>query len=278
MFQEIYYLNHLNEKIDMVSDCYSIADVPFASHTWDFETEDSSGVERIKKKKKKLQKQSFSMRVANAGLMSHDDAYNKLINAFETDILAESPGKLCVDNQYLECYIYEMSADVIVDGLGSSIHSFKIIASHPFWIQKLTKQFYPQTEPYALSGLNFETDFPFDFASNDAGTALWNIEHYASSHFEMIVYGPCVNPRVLINGYPYQIFTQLESNDYLILNSRNHTVTKYLANGTTANIYNSRQFTPSVFEKIPGGQLTFNWIGDFGFDLVLYVERSEPKW
>ena len=94
----------------------------------------------------------------------------------------------------------------------------------------------------------------------------------------MTIYGPCENPRILINGYPRQIFTSLESNEYLVIDSRDSTVIKHLANGTTVSVYNSRQFQPSIFEKIPSGLLSIDWTGLFGFDVTLFLERSEPKW
>lgn len=262
----------------MNSECYSIVDIPFASHKWEHEIEETANIERIKCKKKKLQTYSFAIRVMGAGLVSHDEAYNRMIGIFEADILTGNPGKLYVDEQFLECYVQELTADVLVNGMGSSNHTLKVIANFPFWIQKITKQFYPKIASYASGGLELPFDFPFDFAADEAGIAFWQVEHYAAGHFQMIIHGPCVNPRVLINGYPYQVFAELELGEYLIIDSRENTVTKYLVNGTTASMYNSRQFTPSIFEKIPAGSLVFNWTGTFGFDINLYLERSEPVW
>ena len=79
-----------------------------------------------------------------------------------------------------------------------------------------------------------------------------------------------------INGYPYQINDTLEATEYLVIDSTNHTVTKYLANSTNVSIFDKRDKTKSVFEKIPAGTLNLTWTGLFGFDLVLFDERSEP--
>ena len=94
----------------------------------------------------------------------------------------------------------------------------------------------------------------------------------------MIVYGPCVNPRILINDQVYEVFTTLESNEYMIIDSRDYTVHKYLANGTVQNLFDNRRLEQSVFEKIPSGLLRINWSGDFGFDLILFLERREARW
>ena len=275
MFQEIYYLNHLNEKIDMVSECYSIADVPFASHTWDFETEDSTGVERIKKKKKKLQKQSFLMRV-NAGLMSHDDAYNKLINAFETDIIAEIPGKVYVDDQYLECYIYEMSADVIVDGLGSSIHSFKIMPSYPFWVSESSYHF-NSTGIVSNDNKSYVGKYGYRYAGGLNSSYIIN-PHFADSNFKMIIYGPITNPQVTIGKNQHLVYITLEEGEYLEIDSRTGTLVKVLQNGERVNAFHNRQKGKTFFKKIASGRQNISFSNAMIFDLFIYEERSEPKW
>lgn len=93
----------------------------------------------------------------------------------------------------------------------------------------------------------------------------------------MRMYGPCTDPCVTINGHPYQIITTLESGEYLEVDSKAQTIIKYMENGTTSNLYNSRLFEYSVFKKIPCGESIINWNGTFGFELIVYMERSELK-
>ena len=94
----------------------------------------------------------------------------------------------------------------------------------------------------------------------------------------MVIYGPCLNPKVLLNGYPYEILTTLESNEYLILNTSEQTITKYLSNGMTSNLFNSRSYAYSVFEKIAPGLINIDWSGDFGIDLYIFLKRKEAAW
>ena len=108
--------------------------------------------------------------------------------------------------------------------------------------------------------------------------ATWDIDHVTASDFEMIMYGPCVNPYVIINGHTYTVYTDLEAGEYLVIDSRAYTATKYLSNGTTQNMFNERGLADSIFEKIPSGLLRINWSGDFGFDLTLFLERREARW
>ena len=88
----------------------------------------------------------------------------------------------------------------------------------------------------------------------------------------------CVNPKILINDYPYEFFVTLESREYLIIDSQRRTIRRYLTNGTVQNLFNQRAQKQTVFERIPSGILNINWSGDYGFDLTLFLNRREPPW
>ena len=95
----------------------------------------------------------------------------------------------------------------------------------------------------------------------------------------MIIYGPCVDPRVGINGHIYQGYATVDKNDYLKSNSRENSVVQHRANGTQRDLYDYRvKITGSLFEPIMPGNVQEVWSGEFGFDLTLYCERSEPRW
>ena len=71
----------------------------------------------------------------------------------------------------------------------------------------------------------------------------------------MVIYGPAVDPIINIGGYPYQVYTTIETNEYLVVDSQENTVTRTLADGTIANEYDNRNFENSVFRPIPPGNL-----------------------
>lgn len=194
-----------------------------------------------------------------------------------TDIATKKPGKLIRGEWYINCYIIEGDNYPHETQPNTTVMTASFFCPYPSWIHEESFQFLPQENDQPIGGLDFPTDFPLDFAAEEFGAEIREVDHYAPSHFLMRYYGPCADPRVVINGYPYQIFTNLESKEYLEIDSRKNSVTKFLTNGATADLYNSRSFEYSVFEKIPSGRLAFNWPGTFGYDLILYLERSVPK-
>lgn len=186
-------------------------------------------------------------------------------------------GRLYVNDTFLPCQIYKTKKS----GWKGYVYTevvLTFLAPELSWITVLEKNLYPKEETTTDSGISFPFDFPFDFAEDNRGSSAFEIDHIIPSDFEMVIYGPCVNPKVLINEYPYEVLTTLDNNEYLILNTLEQTVTKYLSDGTTANLFDCRGYDYSVFEKIPPGLTSVNWSGDFGIDLYIFLKRKEAAW
>ena len=228
-------------------------------------TESSSGYEKT------VDIDVFGNREQLAENMEH------LYSIIAVDAEEDTYGRLYVNDTFLRCRI-QTSKKSNWKGYVYSEVKLTFIAPELAWVKEEKMKFYPQAEGTAADGLDFPFDFPFDFADTRKGSATWEIDHVTASDFQMIVYGPCVNPRILINDQAYEVFTTLESNEHMIIDSRDYTVHKYLANGTVQNLFDNRRLEQSVFEKIPSGLLRINWSGDFGFDLILFLERREARW
>lgn len=102
--------------------------------------------------------------------------------------------------------------------------------------------------------------------------------HYTEANFEMIIYGPVINPQVTMGTNTYLVNIVLEEGEYLQISSRDRTIVKVLRNGERANAYHYRQKGREFFQKIQPGRQMIQWTGKFNFDLTVYEERSEPKW
>ena len=198
----------------------------------------------------------------------------RLYSIIAVDAEEKTYGQLYVNDTFLRCRIQSSKKESWKGYVYSEVE-LTFIAPELSWVTEVTRQFFPQSEVSGASGLDYPYDHPFDFAEEDLGVATWEIDHVRSSEFQMIMYGPCTNPYVLINNHAYAVYTDLEEGEYLIIDSRSSTVYKYMSNGTVENIFNERGLADSVFEPIPSGLLHINWSGAFGFDLTLFLERRE---
>lgn len=196
---------------------------------------------------------------------------------FELDVRNMQTGRIIWGDYYIDCYITSSSTAPDRNEVWTD-NDITIYCPYPFWVKEETRSFMPQTAPGEQEFLDYEFDYEYDYFFGSPGIAIWQHDFPFLSEFQMTVFGPAVNPRVLINGYPYQFNDTLEAGEYVVIDSRSNKITKHLVNGNTVNIFDLRNKEQSIFEPIPGGNLTLNWSGQFGFDLTLYEERSEPRW
>ena len=205
---------------------------------------------------------------------------NKLTNAFEYDVVNLTPGRIYYGEYYIDGYVKKSSNEVSSENNSRTDCKIEIYCPYPFWSMEQQESFYPDSankgKPYTF--LDYPITYNYDYSRKSAGTQNWIIDHFRDNNFEMAIYGPCADPRILINGYPYQIYETLEAGEYILIASREKTITKHLRNGTVQNIFAKRAKDKSVFALIPSGVLTINWSGEFGFDIKVYKERSVPEW
>lgn len=206
---------------------------------------------------------------------------DKLREDFERDILTKKPGRIYFNSYYVDGYCIE--SDTGVSKIKNTWSENKIIfyCPFPFWIKETTYQYLPEP-PETVKYTDLETgilfpEFPFDFAPVRGEKILEN-PSFADSNFIMTIYGFAESPQVSIAGHPYRVETTIYEGERLVIDSKKGTVKKIGRLGEVVDCYNARQKDYSVFKKIPAGLNVFQWSGGFGVDIVLFDERSEPKW
>lgn len=194
---------------------------------------------------------------------------------FELDVRNMTPGRITWGSWYADCYISASKTDPASNDWTQN--TITIFCPHPFWIKEERRSFLPQDEPPAQQDfLDYEYDYDYDYFLGAIGNQRWVRSFPFASEFQMYIYGPVSNPHIAVNGYAYQVNDTLEATEYMIIDSRDNTIKKVLANGSVISIFDKRDKSNSVFEPIPGGTINLTWTGLFGFDLIIYDERSEP--
>ncbi len=270
-----YYRNSNGAEINLMKYPYRLITADFFDYEWEEQTYNGKiyGFSR-KQFEKNIRLDVFCK------ASEFPSAMNTLESIISVDILNDTPGKLYVNGEYLSCFIKGVKKEEWEAGIYTVV-TLSVLSDHPHWINELSQHFYAKD-----SSLNEETgefleypvDYSFDYTFTDIGSQNWYIDHVSSCPFLLTIYGPVTNPRILVNGRVIEVYTTLEGNEYLILDSRNHTIIKYLSNGTTQSLYNNRYMEQSVFNRIGPGAVLVSWPGTFGFDIVAYIERNEPKW
>lgn len=272
------YINSRNMEIDLLSFPTRVKDVNFHQYTWGYDGSDQQyGANITKFTKDPIQ---YEATVIFRGTVDRrKEKLNNFTETTEVDIINRTPGKLICGDYYIQAYAIS-SSTAPYDGADWTQKDVTFLCPYPFWIREEKRSF----TPLKITGdtddnfLDYEYDYLYDYTAPTAGNAIWMVDHYAPCEFLMTIFGEASEPRIFVNGHPYQIYTTLMPNEYLQIDSRKNTVMKFMANGTRQDLYDMRAKLQTVFEPITPGNIAVNWPGSFGFDLTLFCERSEPRW
>lgn len=276
----IYYQNTAGKKVQLDAPPYAVDITELTAFGWTYDTSLYSirygG--RVSGFTMGVEERSLTVGVCGTPA-AMKEALDRILSVTQYDIQAEEPGRLYVGNQYLLCNMVAGSVQTFFDPDIEYVEkSYTLVLSYPFWCTETTSHYEIASGIPTEEGLDYPYDYGYDYLADiNAGKQLIN-DHYAPCDFTMTVFGPALNPQVTIAGHIYGITATLYDDEYLIINSREAKIYKVATDGSETNLFNQRNKGSDIFEKIPGGTSTVIYNGEFGFDITLYQERSEPSW
>lgn len=198
-----------------------------------------------------------------------------LHNDFENDMRRMTPGRLVWGDYYIDCYINGSEVENI-SFWKWLVNTIQVYAPYPFWIKE---EYVTLSTAEEVSGtyLDYTYDYSYDYAAPAVGEKIVYSESPFTSEFKLVIYGEAVNPRIVVNGYPYVLYTTIPAGSYVIIDSKQRTIMMYGSGGQKTNIFDFRNKTDSIFEKLPAGNLSIVWDSTFGADLTIYREQAEPE-
>lgn len=204
---------------------------------------------------------------------------NELLEYAEADIEAMLPGKVYVGDYYTTGYITaSKKSDYVLSGRFCRIE-LTLTSVNPAWSREKTHVFGGPADGAGSSRSGF--DYPYDYAYDYSVTATSRqivVDTVKGNNFKLRIYGPVMNPAVMINGHSYKVNGDIKAGESLLIDSLNKTITLTTALGTKANWFANRDRENYIFELIPPGLSTVMYNGAFKFDLIIVEERSEPRW
>lgn len=267
----IKYVNSENKEIVLNKKPYKVLLSDLTDYEWEFVENNS----RIICFTKDIVEKELNIDIISNSKAITQEYGNRLNECFEQDICSNIPGKIYIDDFYMMCFV--KSCQKIKRGSGViQSYEYKIVTDYPFWIKE-HPYYFKTSDVTSVNNKRYANKYAYRYANGLNNTYLIN-EHYAECNFRLNIYGPCVKPSVYIGGYEYHVDTVLEAGEYLEIDSAAETVTKILNSGIKVNAFHYRSFENSVFRPIQVGRREVFWDGKFDFDLILFEERSEPKW
>lgn len=275
MLDMLRYENHLGEVISFGENGIFANESDLRNFLWSFTSKNN----RISNFHRGIKEKKLNVIIACGSEAEGIAKRNTLFEFCEKDVLAKQHGKIIIGDYYMKCFIVGSEKANYLFRKGYMELKLSIVTDFPAWVKESTVMFRRASSPSEIGGKNFDFpfDYAFDYASGNASRALIN-EDFAPTNFRMYIFGACANPQIYIAGHTYNVNAEIAAGEYIVIDSVAKTVELIRNNGEKVNCFNHRNRDSYLFEKIPPGANDISWDGDFGFDITLLEERSEPKW
>lgn len=227
---------------------------------------------------------SYVVEIGVKGSNAEDTAnkLDQLLALFQSDISANSYGRLTINGYSLDCYVTAMTVTQNLHTLKSA--AFTVFTDKPTWFKELqTYQYAPDSsiilnspDEEQLPTQSYSHGYPFGYPNPYAIRKIAN-PLYTPAQFKLAVMGPCT-PSIIIGGHVYSVNSEVGAGEILTIDSRLKKVYKRAADGTITNLFDCRNRDSFIFEKIPPGENQISWQSIDKFFLTLVDERTIPPW
>ena len=275
MLEQLKYKNHVNEVFEFGKDGIFVDMNELHDYEW---TVTKKG-NRISSLDYAISKRKLPVVIICDTEAKGIAARNKLMEVVEKDVLAMKHGRIIIGDYYFRCFVTKSQKKNYLTTKRWMEITLTLTTDFPYWVKESTMQFGTRlpSDPSVGKNLDFAHDLPYDFYSGFNMRDL-NNTGFVRTNFKIIIYGAASNPAVFIGGHEYGVNCDIGENEYLTIDSLSKQVYLTGNTGEITNKFNDRNKDSYIFEKIPPGSNPVSWTGDFGFDIILMEERSEPKW
>lgn len=202
----------------------------------------------------------------------------------DRDVAMATPGTLAIDGWSQRAYI--TAADPSSISRAHMAAKLTVVLLDGVWRKGHTVAFEQLT---ATSGdgefLDLPYDLPYDLGVPSTRRYV-DVGEWGAAPLRFVVYGPCVNPAVRIDGNWYRVDVTVPDGGYLVVDplASPRSVTLVAADGSTADAFakarrgNGSGSGEYIFQPASPGVHEVEWDRSFGFDLTWYEEEGEPPW
>ena len=279
MKYDIYYMNSAGQKLDLCKVPYLLETGNFLDFEWDYTTSTNfnSYGGKIDEFTKSVKSKKLQMSVFAWTEDAYKTALDTMIDTFEYDVINKTPGRLYVNGNYLRCYITGGSFEEWEDTADYMEVELTLTSEYAMWIIEREWNF-AVTGNLAKGSKQYPKRYPYRYANGTTSGKVFQRSN-SPANFKIVFHGPVSDPTAIIGGLTYGLVNvDLAESEYAVIDSFSATIKKYCADGAVQNIYNARTRENSVFEKLRAGSLDVHWTGEYLLSIVVYEERSMPRW
>lgn len=273
----IKYVNSSGASIVLNQGHYLISSHDLRDFSWERKvTNRPSGIGGRVTFSRPVQEKRISIGIRGRELFAKNAA--ALMALTEPDILNNTPGRLYLGDQYLICFLAVASkVNRYAEKSNWVSKDLTVLVTEPFWNTEVTQHFLIGAPDTVEKAKRYTGRYPYRYITEFASRALHS-SHYTTSPMIITIYGPVVNPRIVIGGKEYKVTAEIIENQRIIIDQINKTIVAKNPDGQETNLFDYRDKENDVFARLEAGTQHVIYTGEFGFDITVIQQRSEPSW
>ena len=278
--EKVYYYNHkgaLKATFNEPPYYMRLDTGEFKNHSWGFD-EQFGKYTNFRRAKNSY---PFSVIITSDSL----EDYDALCDIFDEDVIAGQKGYFIINGWRLDCKVITAAHQFY--GELDHVIDFEAVTEAPVWTRRVTHS-YNGTGSGGAGGEDLGRNYSYrddilgrgyNYGYDEADSQYAVLPMSGSdTGFEMIVYGPAINPVVYLNNKPIKVNVSIDESERLriVSNGAEKTI-DILGPGNTSEstfVYRDKEHSPFLaLEK--NNELTY---GAIRFDFTTIERRSEPTW
>ena len=202
---------------------------------------------------------------------------------FDRDMQNDTPGRLSINGWSQRCLVTKTTPDM--GYLDATVDELTLVLLDGCWTRLVTRSYMPRTAAGGYGWLDLPTGFPADLGPS-LPTSSVTVDCLVRPNVRLVVYGPCVNPYVIVGGNRYAVNRTLAEGERIEVDGRDKTIVQVLADGMRVSRFSDGVRAGGegggsyIFERLPVSPypISLSWDNSFGFDLCWYEEESMVPW
>lgn len=285
---EIYYINSAGDKLNLLSDKIAIQrPESLFENKWGYSSATSmifGG--KVKKFYKGVQEKKITISVVADNQEDFTAICREIEDIIFYDVQVKKPGRLFVNETYIDCYFFEASYSDYEDLFYITDREFTIVTEYPNWISEHTYVINKNVSlinavaGLAVTGkaiLNTNTDPNNDDSGETTKSYVRNGQKFPCN-FRIKMNGPSEWPHLVVGDNIYNFDYAIPDGSYILVDSIKKTCILYGIDGTEINVFGYRDPDYYIFQKIKSGVSEVEWNERNPVEFTIYEERGEPLW
>ena len=203
---------------------------------------------------------------------------NRFADVLDYDVRTGQAGTLWAGGSWMRCWIPNRKVSEWEHYDSMAVYECTVLTDRPVWVRQ-EEIVLAAVEPTDDAGLNYPHDYPHNYAYSAGASARVRNPFMLPCKCDIAFPGPCRDPYVIIGANRYQVKTEVQAGQLLIVRGfGDRGIVLRHSDGTERSAFAAgvREPGANVFAEVPVGSLTAAWSGSYNVSVTLYDERPTP--